>query len=137
MSIQVGIHTSDVALKVKAKTMPNLFKSALRGMNTILKQGFCEKFDHADCVMSVELTAPDRTGLLVDFLSTALALSYVQKAIFCYVCFWEFSENHLVAYLFGSWFTYFDEEIKSVTYHEADIRRNEKGKWETQIIFDI
>ncbi len=137
MSVHFDVHTADVAMRVKAKTLPRLFQRALKGMNSILKDGFCERFDHADCVMRVEVTGPDNTSLLINFLSEALALTYVQKSIFCYVYFWEFSGNHLVAFLFGSWFSSFDEEISSVTCHEADIRRNDKGQWETAIIFDV
>lgn len=137
MSVQFGVHTADVVIRVTAKTLPELFNSALRGMNDILKPGFCDTFCHSDCIMNVEITARDSTNLLVDFLSEVLTLSYVHKAIFCNAYFSEFSENHLVAQLFGAWFTKFDEEVKSATYHEADVRQNDNGSWETTIIFDV
>ena len=137
MSVQVGVHTADVALRVTANTLPELFHSALQGMNNILKPGFCDTFCHSDCMMKVEIKARDSTNLLVDFLSEVLTLSYVHKAIFCNAYFPEFSKNHLVAQLFGAWFTTFDEEVKSVTYHEVDVRQNEYGSWETMIIFDV
>ena len=137
MSVEYGVHTADVAIHIMADTLQGLFRTALRGMNNILKPGFCDHIDHSDSVMSVEITTPDSTNLLVEFLSEVLTLSYVHKAIFCHVYFSQFSQNHLEAKLFGAWFTEFDEEIKSVTYHEADVRQDEMGNWETAIIFDI
>ena len=31
----------------------------------------------------------------------------------------------------------FDDDIKAVTYHEAEVRKNGKGNLETYMIFDI
>lgn len=64
--------------------------------------------------LRLELASLDISSLLIDFLSTILTLSYENKAIFC-----------------------FDKDIKAVTYHEAEVKKNDQGKYETTIVFDI
>ncbi len=137
MSFQFETHTADAAIKVQAFSLPDLFKSALEGMNSILIEGFCEKASHYDCIRDIEVNASNRTNLLIDFLSDVLAQTYIYKAIFCNIYFSHFSESRISGQLFGTWFTHFDEEIKSVTYHEAEVIRDSKGQWEATIIFDI
>ena len=43
----------------------------------------------------------------------------------------------MILKLSGTRINNFDEEIKAVTYHEANVIKNKKGLWETCIIFDI
>ena len=81
--------------------------------------------------------APDTTALLIDFLSEVLALSQINKEIYGRMTFSHFSPTKVEATLGGVMAEKFDEDIKAVTYHEADVRQNEKGEWETMIVFDI
>ncbi len=130
-------HTADVALKVEGVTLKELFVNSLKGMNNILKRGFCDKVNRFDSQMTIEITANSRTALLIDFLSEVLAISNIQKSIYCGVYFPYFSSTRLIATLYGTWFDNFDEEIKGVTYHEAHIHRNADRKLETYVIFDL
>jgi len=43
----------------------------------------------------------------------------------------------LDARLFGAHVRKFDEDIKAVTYHEANITHSPTGEFETMIVFDI
>jgi SHS2 domain-containing protein len=79
----------------------------------------------------------DTTCLLVDYLSDVLTLSYTEKAVFCAVNFHKLEETSLSARIYGRAVEGFDEEIKAVTYHGANVRQNQKKQWETCIIFDI
>lgn len=130
-------HTADLALKVEGVTLKELFVNSLRGMNNILKEGFCDDIKRFDSQMTIEVVSESRTELLINFLSEVLALANVQKSIYCGVYFPYFSEKRVVAQLYGSWFCCFDEDIKAITYHEAHIHKNKKGKLETTLIFDI
>ena len=87
--------------------------------------------------MTIEIQAGNKTELLIDFLSEVLAISNIQKSIYCGVYFPYISETRVIATLYGTWFDNFDEDIKGVTYHEACICRNKEGKLETSIIFDL
>lgn len=130
-------HTADVALKIEGTSLKDLFKNGLKGMNNILKEGFCDQVNRFDSQMTIEITSTNRTNLLIDFLSEVLALTNVQKSIYCGVYFCHISETKLVAQIYGTWFGNFDEDIKGITYHEADVHRNEDGNLETCIIFDL
>ncbi|MGE5443248.1 MAG: archease [Ignavibacteriales bacterium] len=53
------------------------------------------------------------------------------------VTFKTLSPHSLEAILRGFTASSFDEDIKAVTYHEAEVKETEDGKWETMIVFDI
>ncbi|NAY91322.1 hypothetical protein GTQ34_05265 [Muricauda sp. JGD-17] len=137
MDIRVLPHTADVEIKVHGITYKKLFENNLKAMSNILKEGCCDMKGHFDCLIKLNITATDPTNLLVDFLSEILSLTYVQKALFCNIYFSELSNTKIDAQLYGKWIDGFDEEIKGVTYHEAYVKRNEDGTWESHIIFDI
>lgn len=132
-------HTADIRMEVTEKTLMDLFFDAFAGMMSILEPKGFEKELEAKPEFShkVEISAVDKTALLVDFLNEILGLSYTDKAIYTNLCFKEFDENHLFAEISGYKVAHFAEDIKGVTYHEADLKQNEKGEWETTIILDI
>lgn len=130
-------HTADVLMRVSGLNMPGLFENCLRGMNNILKNGFCDTIDQYDLNISINIMSIDTTSLLIDFLSEALSQTYVQKSIFCKVNFKMLTARQLQAQIFGKRFDTLEEEIKAVTYHGADIYKNGSGHWETKVIFDI
>lgn len=130
-------HIADIGIQVRGYTLQELFKNSLKEMAQILKEGCCDGVDHYDCSMRIVISSNDTTCLLIDFLSDVLALSYIQKTLFCHVYFSELSATKVDAQLYGIWFDHFDEEIKGVTYHEAAISRNAQGCLETSIIFDL
>ncbi|MCO5723265.1 archease [Robiginitalea marina] len=129
-------HTTDVAIWAEGYSLQELFRAALREMNEVLLPGSCTGVTHYDCNMRIRLQAADATALLIDFLSEALALTYIQKAIFCYVYFERLTEREVAANLYGAWFGEVENEIKAVTWHEARVQQVE-GKWQTPVLFDL
>jgi SHS2 domain-containing protein len=129
-------HTADVAIWAEGFSLQELFRAALGEMNEVLLPGHCTGVTHYDCNMRMRLQAGDTTALLIDFLSEALALTYIQKAIFCYVYFERLSGREVAANLYGAWFGAVENEIKAVTWHEARVQRVE-GKWQTPVLFDL
>lgn len=130
-------HMTDVAIQVEGPTLSGLYANALGEMNHILSPETCLNPRHADCCMEFELKAPDPTTLLVDFLSECLALTYIHKALFCFVHFHEIDLHQLRACLYGRWYTELENEIKAVTFHGADVHQNQEGNWETTLLFDL
>ncbi|HSR61313.1 MAG TPA: archease [Robiginitalea sp.] len=130
-------HITDVAVRVEGSTLAELFANGLQEMNRILSPETCGDPRQADCCMELELNAPDPTALLVDFLSECLALTYIHKALFCYVHFPQLETTTVRARLYGHWFDRLENEIKAVTFHEAEVRQNREGKWETPLLFDL
>lgn len=74
---------------------------------------------------------------MVDFLSEVLSLVEINKEVYTKVNFKKFSQNYLETELEGISVDSFDEDIKAVTYHEADVKRDKDGLWKTNLVFDI
>lgn len=137
MSITYLPHTADIEMQVQAGSLDVLFGAAIRGMGNILKEGGCYAGVPCPLTRRLDLRAKDATCLLIDTLSDILSLSFIDKALFCRASFLELTETHMVADLFGYAVNGFDEEIKAVTYHGAQLRRTRDKQWKTRVIFDI
>ena len=134
-SYELISHVADVRLKVEGDTLEELFTAALEGMNHIAKKE--EEKIPCDLVEKFSLASIDSTVLLVDFLSEILTSMHIDKAIYTEVKFDELTEKMLKVKIRGHKVESFEEDIKAVTYHEAEIKKNEKGNLEVIIVFDI
>lgn len=130
-------HIEDLALYVEANSLKSLFVTALEGMNKMLKKDVNTHKSLYQAKERIELVAEDKTDLLIKFLSEVLIRSQIRRALFTKVIFREFSENSLTAVIYGSNIRRFDNDIKSVTHHEARIEENPKGNYEAVVVFDI
>jgi SHS2 domain-containing protein len=126
-------HTADVRVRIEASSLEELFRDAVRGLNAAM---------HAHGggtavrrTISVHDSA-DTTSLLVDFLNEVLHRAHVGAERFEEVRFTRFDELSLDAELTGVTPASFDEDVKAVTYHEAEIRLEEET-WTTMLVFDI
>lgn len=128
-------HIADVRLKVEADSLPELFACAMEGMNSIIKEKREEGKEKSSKI--IEIQSPDKTALLIDFMNEVLYQSQANKEIYTEIKFLGFSETALKAEIYGQKIEEFDEDIKAVTYHEANIIKNEKGNFETVIVLDI
>ena len=125
-------------MELEGKSIQELYALAVKGMSEILKKDFCTQTNSFSKNAIVYLQASDYTNLLIDFLSDVLSISYVEKAIFCKIKILEFSKYKIKAELMGSDVEMFNEEIKAVTYHEANVHQDKEDRyWKTCIIFDI
>jgi SHS2 domain-containing protein len=129
-------HTADTRLYVEADSIEELFRGALKGMTDIIKKNACGSKVETER-RTIEVKSVDQTSLLIDFLSEILSYSHEEGNIYCRVKFLKLSEKKLTADIFGRSADGFDEDIKAVTYHEAEIKKNGKGNWEVTIVFDI
>ena len=130
-------HTADIRLHLMADSREELFRAGFEAMNQIIKPDACRM--PCPCIINqkIELDSVDATALFIDFLSDVLTLAHEHKAVFCEVEFQELNATHLRASIGGRPANGFDEDIKAVTYHEANVRQNVEGQWETLLIFDI
>ena len=131
-------HTADVRLNVTGETRGEVFRLALEAMAELMKENFCST-EGTDFLREekLELKAIDGTSLLVDFLSEVLTLSHIRKTIYCEVIFEALAETEIRARIRGKATNQFDKDIKAVTYHEAELKINKKGQWESILVFDI
>lgn len=135
-------HTADLRLKVEGDSLPELFLAAVEGMGKVIGGRSWIKTNKDSVikelvVKEINVSSADTTALLVDFLSEVLTASHENKAIFYKAEFKDFNISSLNANLFGQKVDEFDEDIKAVTYHEANIIKNAQGNYETTIVFDI
>ena len=137
MNIVYLPHTADIRMGIQGSDLMELFQAGAIGMGNILKEGICEKKARGPIKHKIEIKAVDPTCLLIDFLSEILSTSYAEKAVFCKVKFLKLTHETAIAEIQGVQVEEFDEEIKAVTYHEADVHRTDNGHWETMVIFDI
>lgn len=70
-------HTADVRMKVRGKNLKELFQNALEGMFAFLEPK--TKLNSQTIKRQINLTAPDQTILLIDFLNEILYLANTNK----------------------------------------------------------
>jgi SHS2 domain-containing protein len=127
-------HTADVRLRIRGDSIEELFREAVRGLTASLQP---LPMESAEVHRTVTVESVDRTTLLVDFLNEVLWLADVHGETFHDVKFAELTETRLAADLRGTRTDSFGSDIKAVTYHEAEVTRNEQGVWETMLVLDI
>ena len=155
MAYRILEHTADVRLLVEGRTLEELFQEALGGMMEVLKPE--KKEGGAERLRRIEVEAASRTALLVDFLNEALWLAHCHKEMLVLARIEVTqgdavpdekdaqagmpaplrTETRVEATLRGWPAEAFGEDIKAVTYHEAEIRQNAAGNLETKLVFDI
>lgn len=134
MSYKIISHTADLRMKVSGSSPEKLFDSATAGMMFVLKKNPSK----GKVVMrQISVDSVNLTTLIVDFLNEVLSLTEIHKEIYTNVTINKLEEKSVSAELEGVAQEFFDEDIKAVTYHEAQVKKNKKGEWETILVFDV
>lgn len=129
-------HTADIRLQIEGSTLKELFEAGIQGMAEVIKKGSCSsRFESKS--KKIDVASVDLTSLLIDFLSEVLTYSQEEGVVYCRVKFLKIKDKELQAEVYGRAIGNFDEDIKAVTYHEAEIKKNGRGNWEVVIVFDI
>lgn len=128
-------HTADIRLKIEADSEQELFLAALQGMAQIINSQ-ANLHQKPSLSQKITIRSLDTTTLLIDFLSEVLTLSHLHKAVFFNVTFNLLTPNNLDATVYGIPVSKFLEDIKAVTYHEAEVIDNNEIL-STTIVFDI
>jgi SHS2 domain-containing protein len=136
INFEILEHTADLRLKAKGKTLEELFKNALKGIAYILCENSPDITEFNIKKRPFKIVSQDVTTLLIDFLNEAVYLSNVNKEVYKDVIFTSFSENHCEGEFIGVKVEKFDEDIKAVTYHEAEILKELNG-YTVTIVLDI
>ena len=126
-------HTADVRVRVTAPSIDELFRDAVRGMYAVMRGVAGGTSIEREIVVE---DSADRTALLVDFLNEVLGRAHIGRERFDEMTFTRLDETSLTAKLTGTAPAEFEEEVKAVTYHEAEVRFA-GGEWETMLVFDL
>lgn len=130
-------HTADKGFRVEAGSLADLFETSVRGLAKLLREDLLPDSTQLPESHQLKVTAQDRTALLVNFLSEVLTQSHIQKTVFIRAKIDEISPKKVQAQIYGTPVDYFDEVIKAVTYHQAEIKGSGNATITTNIIFDI
>lgn len=128
-------HTADVRMRVAAPDLPELFRDALRGLMAVL-------VPHPESDQPVRrliaVHSADLTALLIDFLNEALSLALTNSEAYdeLVVVDLDVEATVLHAEIVGHRVSGFEDDVKAVTYHEADLVRDATG-WQSRVVFDI
>ena len=130
-------HTSDLAVRIYGKTVPELFENAAYAMFNLTGDINNLKTDEVD---KVEVSASDNETLLISWLSELLYLAYSKKALFSEFHIISLKENKLIAEIKGEKISgdksRLRSEIKAATYHDLEIKKTSAG-FEVTIVFDV
>jgi len=135
MSYIILEHTADLKIKFKGATLAELFEEAGRAVMRIVNKSAGHK--PTKVMREIEIMAQDSTALLIDWLNELLSLSHINKEVYTDIKIVKLDDNSLQAEIKGVRVERFNKDIKAATYHEAEVKKNEKGGWETIIVFDI
>ncbi|AFH48958.1 Hypothetical protein IALB_1248 [Ignavibacterium album JCM 16511] len=131
-------HTADIAFDVEADSIEELFIESFKGwLESVVE---ITKFEPSDEI-EIKLKSESLEQLLVDFLNEINFLLTVKKVLCLEVKKIEVNANEfLMRVLLGTVELndnlILKEEIKSVTYHQMEIK-NENGKYFVRVVFDI
>jgi len=132
MGYQFVSQNNNVAIKVEAKTMADLFSDSLKGVMDVLKlqttdQGFIKRI--------IQIDSASVPVLLNDFLNQAIKMALAKKEIYTEVDYLEIQDNSAKGQLSAVQVGDFDQEINSIDI--ADIITNQKGHLETIITLGV
>ncbi len=130
--IEAIAHTADVRFRISASSLDNLFSEGLRALTGFMNPYWLR----ASASVEIEIEARDRTSLLIDFLNEALTKSHVRREAYDTIEFHSLEETSLRATLHGAAAESFEEDVKAVTYHEAELVQQD-GVWSTMLVLDI
>lgn len=130
---EIVAHTADVRIRVSNGRLDGLFEDAARALVSISE---VEVDPGSTITRALKIESADPTSLLVDFLNELLAILQIDRLAFAR---FERSriegENLEAVATFGTARTWI-EDVKAVTYHEADVTFDGE-LWSTMLVLDI
>jgi SHS2 domain-containing protein len=126
-------HTADEAVEVRAGSLRELYARAAWAMFLLLADVAAAKPDET---VLVDVAAPDREALMVQWLSELNYLHQTRHLVFCSFEVTEVTDTHLVARVGGARGVPVHKEIKAVTYHALRVAAD-GGGWHARVLFDV
>lgn len=137
MPFKMKDHTADIALEIKAKTLPKLFEEAARGyLFLLLENKKCTPTQF----QNLEIEGENNEDLLVSFLSKLSFIFETKKKIPCSFEILRLKEKNLNAKVglapYNPKKHVILHDIKAITYHDLNIKKTKEG-FQVTIVFDI
>ncbi len=135
MKYKILSHTADLRFEVYGKTIEELFINAAEALADILG-GRQKLLSRVKTVTEkIKIQSANTNTLLVDFLNEILARSQINKRVYKVESL-KLKDNEIEAEISGASVDKFEEDIKAVTYHEVDIKK-EDDLYKTRLVLDI
>ena len=135
MSYEELSHTADVKIRVRASTCDALFGEAFQALMYVIYG----EDRRGGTLRTIDLYAPDRESLLMDFLSETLYISEVDGLVF-FKAEVHLEGKQLHAVLEGEPFDAVRHakgtEVKGISYSGMSIQKDAKG-YMLDILFDV
>lgn len=128
----IAQHTADIRIEISSGSVEELFADGVRGLMEVMKPEVSDE----GASMTVEVESPDVTALLMDFLNELVLRFHTRREAFEPESI-VLRGHSVVARLRAAPASGYEEDVKAVTYHEADVRRTEDGSWRTTIVLDV
>jgi len=126
-------HKADLKIRASGKTREELFLNMMLGMEESMKP----ETGKEKITRKIKIKSLDTPSLLVDFLSEVLYLIQINKEIYKDIKFQKLTDKEVEGELTALKAERFGEDIKAVTYHNADIHQVSGRYWEATVLFDI
>ena len=130
-------HTADIGVAAYGADMKQVFAIAARGLFSLIVEldRVSEKTARA-----VQVTAPDREALLVNWLNELIYLFEAKGILFRRFEIADITATALKATAYGEKINLakhqLKTQVKAATYHQLKIERNGAG-WKALVIFDV
>ncbi|OQB44307.1 MAG: hypothetical protein BWY03_00280 [Parcubacteria group bacterium ADurb.Bin159] len=126
-------HTADLKVQTEGKNLEELFLNVLTAVFEACRPEIKNKKLK---FRKINIKAEDLESLLINFLSEVLYLSDINNEIYFKARFDKLTHQELIAEICGYKVERFGLEIKAVTWHDLEIKK-QKRKWQATILFDI
>ncbi len=134
-SFELLPHTADVRVRAVGDTRAGLLTAALRGMFAASGPSYLEP--RTDVERTFDLDAGDFPGLLIDFLNEAVYGSDAHHEAYDGVRFTLVTDKKTKGAFLGHPVSGFATQIKAATHGGLDVKKNEEGRWEATVAFDV
>jgi SHS2 domain-containing protein len=131
-------HTADMGLLVRGKNLSELLRNASQGLFETI--AVVDTVDEVESI-KIHLTAESVEELFVRWLDELIFRHETEEIFFKRADIHRCSETEVSAMVYGESVNFNKHEvyteIKSVTYHQLEVRQKEDGSWRAQVIFDL
>jgi SHS2 domain-containing protein len=131
-------HTSDIGLRAYGIDLSQAFAGAAAGLFSLITD--IEKVEEVVC-RDVNIAAPDREALLVEWLNELIFLFDTEMVLFCRFHIESLTDTALKARCYGEKIDRSRHElrmgVKSATYHMLKIEQENDYEYRVRVLFDI
>lgn len=125
-------HTADIKIKVYGKNLIDLINNILIALNNY----WSPTLTKIEVRSKIKISGTNLRDILIDFIAEVINKTYVKKSIFLKFKKKEINDNLIVGELIGYKFSSLKKDIKAVTYHQTNFKKN-KNKLIFDFIIDI